>query len=115
LYALAVTGIGASALGMALAMFAWQEAIFWCVVTMFGTAMFLFVRPEMPLREKFHRISLVDLMIPTIIIGFATAHTAGPLEAAIRVNSLRLTFLVVFFVGMSTGVGLLLAGFRKRD
>lgn len=92
-----------------------QEAFFWAVVVLFATAVFFLVKKQVPLLDKLKRIGLWDLMAPAVLILLATYNDPRGMmsEAALRDNSLRLVFAVVFFVGMGTALRALFFG--KRD
>lgn len=64
---------------------------------------FLLVKIDIPLREKLRNVSLWDLFVPALLVLFATVfEPRSSIEEAVSDNSLRLTFLAVFFVGVGT-------------
>lgn len=79
-----------------------EEAFFWTFVCVVGSAAFLFPRPTVSMRERVRLVGLWELMAPVVLIVFATVN--NPVN--LRLNSLRLVFLTVFFVGAGTAARL---------
>jgi hypothetical protein len=79
------------------------EVFFWTFISTVGTAAFLVPRPSVSLVESIRMVGLWDLMAPVVLVVFATVNN----PADLTLNSLRLVFLVLFFVGASTASRLL--------
>jgi len=92
-----------------------EESFFWTVIVTSATAVFLLVKQEVSVREKFKRVGLWDLLAPAALILLATVNNPqGPTESVLRDNSLRLVFAVIFFVGIGTALRVVF-GLGKRD
>lgn len=75
-----------------------EEAFFWTAICLVGAAGFFLPRPSIPLRMRIKLIGVWDSLAPILLVVFVTIRNPGEL----RLNLLRLVFLIIFLVGFST-------------
>jgi hypothetical protein len=80
-----------------------SERFFAAVATALGLLSFFFIRPSIPLKERFQRIGKWDVIAPVLLFVFLTVNAPENFFYNIRIY----VYVSVFFVGMGTGLSLL--------